>query len=189
MEKERLVYRSKAQNFLQKLFSIATYGCESWAPTKMTTKGLRSLNCGATRLLRVFWKDKRTNNWVLEKIGSPPILSDTVRKRKLSYFGYIIRREESIEKTIFQGTMEGCRGRGRPVTVWLDYIKNWVGGGKSVASNKAKNIEGWRTLLKTTAVSVGTIWPHRERCWWNLWETYCVNLIFYWKCSSFNNVK
>ena len=52
-----------------------------------------------------------------------------------------MRREESIEKHIFQGTMERCRGRGRPVTAWADDIIKWVGGSLAVtvASNKAKD--------------------------------------------------
>ena len=51
--------------------------------------------------------------------------------------------EESIEKQIFQGTMEGFRERGHPVTAWADDIKKWVGGSLAVASNKAKDREGW----------------------------------------------
>ena len=82
------------------------------------------------------------NNWVLEKIGSPLIIRGTIRKRKLSCFGHIIRREESIEKRIFPGTMEGCRGRCRPITANTKIanttnIKKWVGGRLAVASNKA----------------------------------------------------
>ena len=61
-----------------------------------------------------------------------------------------MRREESIEKRIFQGTMEGCRGRGHPVTPWADNIKRLAGGSLAVASNKAKDREGWRTLVKAT---------------------------------------
>ena len=124
------------------VFSIARYGCESWAPTK-NDKRIEAFELWCyKRLLRVSWKDKRTNNWMLEKIGSPLILRDTIRKRKLSYFGHIMRREESIKKQIFQGTMEGCRGRGRPVTAWADDIKKWVGGSLAVASNKAKDRKG-----------------------------------------------
>ena len=65
--------------------------------------------------------------------------------------------EESIEKQIFQRAMEGCRGRGRPVTARADDIKKWAGGSLAVALNKAKDREGWRALVKTTAVPVGTI--------------------------------
>ena len=68
-----------------------------------------------------------------------------------------MRREESIEKQTFQGTMEECRGRGRPVTA-----VRWVGGSLAVASNEAKDREGWWALLKTTAVPVGTIWQQRD---------------------------
>ena len=66
-------------------------------------------------------------------------------------------KEGGIEKQIFHVTMEGCRGRGLPVTAWADDVKKWVGGSLAVASNKAKDREGWRALVKTTAVPVGTI--------------------------------
>ena len=81
------------------VFSIATDGCESWALTKNDNKRIEAFELWCyRRLFRVSWKDKRTNKWVLEKIGSPIILRDTIRKRKLIYFGHIMRREESIEK-------------------------------------------------------------------------------------------
>ena len=66
------------------VFAISTYGCESWAPTKNGNKRIEAfvLWCyhDYRKLLSVSWKNKRINNWVLEKIGSPLILRDTLRR-------------------------------------------------------------------------------------------------------------
>ena len=75
------------------VFSVATYGCESWAPTKNDSKRIDSFEMWCyRRLLRISWQDKRTNEWVLEKIGSGLILRDLIRERKLKYFGHILRK-------------------------------------------------------------------------------------------------
>ena len=138
------------------VFAIATYGCESWAPTKNDNKRIDAFEMWCyRRLLRISWIDKRTNNWVLEKINSPLVLRNCIRNRKLSYFGHIMRKEESIEKQIIQGKMEGSRGRGRPTTAWTDDIKKWAGGGMAGASIKARDREGWRILVKATAAPIG----------------------------------
>ena len=62
------------------------------------------------------WRDKRRNNWVLEKIGSELTLRRSIDSRKLQYFGHICRNDRSVEKLILQGEVEGSHGRGRPVT-------------------------------------------------------------------------
>ncbi len=73
--------------------------------------------------LRVSWKDKKTNNWVLEKIGSELMLRRSIDSRNLRYFGHISRKDSSVEKLILQGAVEGSRGRGHPSTLWTDDIR------------------------------------------------------------------
>jgi len=138
-------------------FSVATYGCESWAPTKSDKKRIDSFEMWCyRRLLRISWQDKRSNEWVLEKIGSGLMLRDLIRERKLRYFGHIMRKENSIEKQIIQGAVEGSRGRGRPATAWTDGIKEWTERKMAKATSLARDREGWRALVKTTAVPLGT---------------------------------
>ncbi len=74
-------------------------------------------------LLRVSWKDKRTNKWVVERIGSDMVLQNNILERKLRYFGHVIRTDTSIEKQLIQGAVEGRHGRGRPITSWTDMFK------------------------------------------------------------------
>ena len=71
--------------------SIATYGSESWAMTKNDRKRVDAFEMWCyRRLLRVSWKDKRTNDWVLSRVGCELMLRKTIDSRKLRYFGYII---------------------------------------------------------------------------------------------------
>jgi hypothetical protein len=140
------------------VFSVATYGCESWAPTKKDSKRIDAFEMWCyRRLLRISWKEKRSNEWVLRKIGSELVLRNIIRERKLKYFGHIMRRENSIEKQIIQGAVKGKRGRGRPITSWTDQIKMSANGSMARATTLAQDRGRWRALVKATAVPMGTI--------------------------------
>ena len=92
-----------------------------WSATSFEMNGLR-------RILRVSWTAKKTNEWVLNKAGVKGELLDTVKARKLAYYGHTTRKQEScLEKEIMQGTMPDARRRGRPRTAWMDSIKTWTG--------------------------------------------------------------
>jgi len=81
-------------------------------------KGLRMILC-------VSWTAKKTNEWVLNKAGVKRELLDTVKARKLAYYGHTMRKQRNcLEKEIMQGTMPGARRRGRPRTAWIDNIKS-----------------------------------------------------------------
>ena len=80
------------------------------------------------KILRVSWTTKETNEWVPNKAGVKRELLDTVKTRKLAYYGHTSRKQGScLEKQIMQGTMSGARRRGRPRTAWMDNIKTWTG--------------------------------------------------------------
>ena len=79
-------------------------------------------------MLQVSWTAKKTSEWVLEKAGVKRELLDTVKARKLAYYGHTMRKQGScLEKEIIQGTMPGALSRGRPRTAWMDNIKTWTG--------------------------------------------------------------
>jgi len=91
---------------------------------------------GLRKILRVSWTAKKTNEWVLNKAGVKRELLDTVKARKLAYYGHTMRKQGScLEKEIKQGTMPGARRRGRPLTVWMDNIKSWTGLSVEVIQN------------------------------------------------------
>jgi len=83
---------------------------------------------GLRKILRISWTAKKTNERVLNKTGVKKELLDTVKARKLAYYGHNMRKQGScLEKEIMQGTMAGARRRGRPRTAWMDNIKTWTG--------------------------------------------------------------
>ena len=74
------------------------------------------------------WTAKKTNEWVSNKAGVKKELLDTVKARKLAYYGHTTRKQGScLEKEIMQGTMPCARRRGRPRTAWMDNINVWTG--------------------------------------------------------------
>jgi len=74
---------------------------------------------GLRKILRVLWIAKKTNEWVLNKAGVKRELLDTVKARKLAYYGHTMRKQGNcLEKEIMQGTMPGLRRQGRPRTAW-----------------------------------------------------------------------
>ena len=82
---------------------------------------------GLRKILWVSWTAKTTNEWVLNKAGVKRELLDTVKARKLAYYGHTMRKQGScLEKEIMQGTMPDARRRGRPRTAWMDNIKTWT---------------------------------------------------------------
>ena len=83
---------------------------------------------GLRKILQVLWTAKKTNEWILIKAGVKKELLDTVKARKLAYYGHTMRKQEScLEKEIMQGTMPGAHRRGRPCTASMDNIKTWTG--------------------------------------------------------------
>ena len=97
---------------------IATYGCESWTLRKNEETHFDAFEMkGLRRTMWVSWTAKKTNEWVLNKAGVKRELLDTVKAKKLTYYGHTIWKQWScLEKEIIQGTMPGVRRRGRPHT-------------------------------------------------------------------------
>jgi len=93
------------------VWPVATYGCESWTLRKNEEARLDAFEMkGLRRILRVSWTAKKTNEWVLNKAVVKKELLDTVKARKLAYYGHTMRKSVScLEKEMMQGTMPGGR--------------------------------------------------------------------------------
>ena len=90
------------------------YGCESWTIKKLGTKELMLLNCGIGEdFLRGPWTARRSNQSVLKDISPEYSLEGLMRKLKLQYFGLLMQRMGSLERTLMLGKIEGRRRRGR----------------------------------------------------------------------------
>ena len=95
-----------------KVFPVVMYGYESWTIKKLGTKELMLLNCGVGELLRVPWTSRRSNQFILKEISPGCSLEGLMLKLKLQYFGHLMQRTDSLEKTLMLGKIEGRRRRG-----------------------------------------------------------------------------
>ena len=103
------------------IFPVVMYGCESWTIKKAEHEELMLLNCGVG-LLRVPWSARRSNQSILEEINPGCSLEGLMLKLKLQYFGHLMQRANSFEKTLMLGKIEGRRRRIRQRMRWLDGI-------------------------------------------------------------------
>ena len=129
------------------------YGCESWTLRKNEETRLDAFEMkGLIMMLQVSWTAKKTNEWVLNKAGVKRELLDTVKERKLSYYGQTMRKQGRIlEKEIMQGTMPGARRRGRPRTAWMDNIKTWTGLSVEESIRMTEDRYKWRKYVHGVA--------------------------------------
>ena len=105
------------------VFPIVMYGCESWTIKKaecQRTDAFELWYC--RRLLRVPWAVRRSNQSILKEISPESSLEGLILKLKLQYFGHLMRRADSFEKTLMLGKIEGRRRRGQQRMRWLDGI-------------------------------------------------------------------
>ena len=106
------------------VFPVVLYGCESWTIRKAERRRIDSFELWCwRRLLRIPWTARRTNQSVIEEIKPTNPLEALIKKQQLSYFGHIMRSENSLEKSMMLGMGGGARKRGRPRARWLDDIK------------------------------------------------------------------
>ena len=104
------------------VFPVVIYGCESWTIQKAERQRIDAFELWCWRkLLRVPWMARRSNQSILKEISPEYSLEGLMLKLKLQYFGYLMRRTDSLEKTLMLGKIEGGT-RGRQRTRWLDGI-------------------------------------------------------------------
>ena len=104
------------------LFPVVMYGCESWTVKKAEHQRIDAFELWCwRRLLRVPWTARRSSQSIL-KISPGCSLEGLMLKLKLQYFGHLMRRVDSVEKTLMLGGIEGRRRRGRQRMRWLDGI-------------------------------------------------------------------
>ena len=105
------------------VFPVVMYGCESWTIKKAECRRIDASELWCwRRLLRVPWTARRSNQSILKEISSGCLLEGLMVKLKLQYFGHLMRRADSFEKTLMLGKIEGKRRRGRQRMRWLDGI-------------------------------------------------------------------
>ena len=125
IKKQRHHFVNKGLSSQSYHFSVVMYGCESWIKKKAECQRIDVLERWCwRRLLRVPWTVRRFNQSILKEISSEQSLEGMMMKLKLQYFGHMMQRTDSFEKTLMLGKIEGRRRRGRQRIRWLDDIIN-----------------------------------------------------------------
>ena len=109
------------------VFPVVMYGSESWTVKKAECQIIDALELCCWRLLGVPWTTRRSNQSLLKEISPGISLEGMMLKLKLQYFGHLMRRVDSLEKTLMLGGIRGRRRRGRPRMRWLDGITDSIG--------------------------------------------------------------
>ena len=136
------------------VFPVVMYGCESCTIKKAEHRRIDAFELWWwRRLLRVPWTARRSNQSILKEISPGISLEGMMLKLQLQYFGHLVQRVESLEKTLMLGGIGSRRRRGRQRMRWLDSINNSMDMGLNMLWGIVKDKEAWHAIIHRSAES------------------------------------